>query len=179
MFLASKIGWSGIALTLLTAGMLRQSFLRSAAGSDSHRQAVAAFVIKNEISKMQETLRDKGYYRSNIDGVFGLRTRSGIRAYQKAEHLPITGEVDARTAAGLGVRPESTWTHSQSAGRDGHDRDSVGREVKTEKPSAGIRGTKGRASKTAPKEVSKATVMEDNRGSGANQQQAENQVHDQ
>jgi peptidoglycan hydrolase-like protein with peptidoglycan-binding domain len=180
MFLASKIGWAGIALTLLTTGMLRQSFLRSAAGSDSNRQAVAAFVTRNEISKMQETLFDKGFYRGKIDGVFGLRTRASIRAYQKAENLPITGEVDTRTAAGLGVRPESNWANSQTAGRpDGHSSASVAGQFKREKPSAGIRRAKERPSKTARKEVSQATAMDDNRGSGANNQQAGNEVHDQ
>ena len=169
MFLASKIGWAGIALTLLTTGMLRQSFLRSAAGSDSNRQAVAAFVTKDEISKIQETLRDKGHYQGRIDGVFGLRTRASIRAYQKAESLTATGEVDTRTAAGLGVRPESTWADSQSAGRpDEHSSAIVAGKFKREKPSAGIRRGKGRTGNISRKEVSRATTMDDNRGSGAN-----------
>ena len=33
-------------------------------------------------------------------------SRAGPRAYQKAENFPISGEVDAWTADGLGVRPE-------------------------------------------------------------------------
>ena len=180
MFLASRIKWVGIALIVLTTGMLRQSFLRSAAGSDSNRQAVAAFVIKNEISKMQETLRDKGHYRGKIDGVFGLRTRSSIRAYQKAENLTSTGEVDTRTAAGLGVRPESKWTNSQSAGPEvGRSSDIVAGEIKREKPSAGIRRAESRPSRNTRKEISRAAAMEENRGGGANKQQAENEEHDQ
>ncbi len=83
MLLASKIGWAGIALTLLTARMLVQEFHRSAAGSDSNKERVTAFVIKNEIKKMQETLRDKGHDPGQVDGVFGLRTRDSIREYQE------------------------------------------------------------------------------------------------
>jgi peptidoglycan hydrolase-like protein with peptidoglycan-binding domain len=75
---------------------------------------------------------------------FGLRTRASIRAYQKAENLPITGQVDAHTAAGFGVRPESTWGTSPSGGREvGH----------RNKPSAGIRLTKRRTSKGQSKQV--------------------------
>ena len=126
MFIASKIGWPGIALILLTAGMLGQGFSQSVAGSDSQKEGVPAFVTKSEIKKMQDNLRDKGQYRGKVDGVFGLRTRASIRAYQKAESLPVTGEVDPRTAAGLGVRPESSWTHSQSAGlQNGRNSDSI------------------------------------------------------
>jgi len=166
MFLACKIGWAGIALTFLTTGMLRQSFFRSAAGSDSNGQAVAAFVTQNEISKMQETLRDKGHYRGKIDGVFGLWTRASIRAYQRAENLTMTGKVDIRTAAGLGVRPESTWADSQNAGRpDGHSSANVAGRFKREKPSAGIRRGEGIPRNSPRKEVSRAMAMDDNRGS--------------
>jgi peptidoglycan hydrolase-like protein with peptidoglycan-binding domain len=169
MLLASRIGWAGIAFTLLTTGMSVQGLPRSAAGSDSNQEGVAPFVIKNEIRKMQETLRDKGHYLGKVDGAFGLRTRAGIRAYQKAENLPITGQVDSRTADGLGVRPESNWGNPKTAERElGHSSDGGGDEVNRDKPSAGIRRAAVRASKTSRKEVSKAAAIEDNRGDGAN-----------
>ena len=110
MSLANKIGSAGIAFALLTAGMSVQGFPRNPAASDSNEQGVSTFVIKNEIRKMQETLLIKGHYRGKVDGVFGLRTRASIRAYQKAENLPVTGQVDARTGqsqeyrAGEGAR---------------------------------------------------------------------------
>lgn len=169
MLLAIKLRWTGIAVTLLMAAMLVQGFTRSAAGSDSNKEGVAAFVVKSEIKKMQETLRNKGHFQSQVDGVFGLRTRASIRAYQKAENLPVTGEVDARTADGLGVRPESTWGNPKNAGREVGPRD---------KPSAGIQWTKGsgRTSKALRKAVARATVAEDNQN--ANKQQAENEKHD-
>jgi peptidoglycan hydrolase-like protein with peptidoglycan-binding domain len=171
MFLARKIGWAGI--TLLTAGMLLQDFPRIAAGSDSNKKKAPAFVIPNEIRKMQEILRDKGYYRGNVDGVFGLRTRDSIRAYQKAEKLPVTGQVDRRTADELGLRPESSWNNSQSAGRQaGHGSDMASGEIKRNKPSAGIKRADRVASNTSQKKVSRATAVEDGRGGGANKQQA-------
>src|SRR5208282_5242304 len=117
MLLASKIGSVGITLTLLTTGMLAPRLPQGAPGSDSIKKGVAVFVVKNEIKKVQETLRNKGHYAGQVDGVFGLRTRASIRAYQTAESLPITGQVDTRTAAELGVRPESNWDNSQSARR--------------------------------------------------------------
>jgi peptidoglycan hydrolase-like protein with peptidoglycan-binding domain len=182
MFLASRIGWVGMASTLLTTGMLVTGLARSAAGSDFNKEGVAAFIIKNEITKMQETLRDKGHYLGKVDGLLGLRTRAGIRAYQKAENFPVTGQVDSRTAEGLGVRPESKWDDPKSAGREvGHGSDRAGGEMNRDKPSAGIRRVV-RASKTSRKEVSKVipmvTATEDNRD-GADRQQAENGKHDQ
>jgi hypothetical protein len=154
VFLASKIVWAGIAFTLLTTGMLVQRFFRSAAGSDSNKGHLAHFVTPNEIREMQEALRNKGYYKGKVDGVFGLKTRDSIRAYQRAENLPITGQVDTRTADEIGLRPGSDWGNSRRAGREvqyGSDR--AGVETKRDKPSAGIRWPQGRASKTSRKEI--------------------------
>ena len=176
MFFASKIEWAAIAFTLLTTAMLAQDFPRSRAVPDSNKKGVAVFVVKDEVRKVQETLRTKGYYDGKVDGVIGLRTRASIRAYQKAENLPITGQVDTRTAAGIGVRPESSWGNSESAGWEvGQGSDIVVGDIKRDKPSAGIRRAK--ASKSSRKEISRATAMEDNHG--ANKQQAENKEPDQ
>ena len=178
MFLASKIGWAGIALILLTTGMSLQAFPQSTAGSDSNKEKGAAFVVKNEIRKMQEILRDKGHYRGKVDGVLGLRSRASIRAYQKAEKLPTTGQVDVRTADGLGLRPETTWGNSKSAGREvGLSSDRSSGEINRDKPSAGIRRVERRAGSLSRKEISQSTV-EDNHGDGTNKQQAENEEHD-
>jgi peptidoglycan hydrolase-like protein with peptidoglycan-binding domain len=180
MFLASRIGWVGMAFTLLTTGMLVTGLPRRAAGADFNKEGVAAFIAKNEITKMQETLRDKGHYLGKVDGLLGLRTRAGLRAYQKAANFPITGQVDSRTAEGLGVRPESTWDNSKSAGREiGRVSDRAGDEINRDKPSAGIRRAKVRANKTSRKEVSRVTTIEDNRGDGADRQPAESGKHDQ
>jgi peptidoglycan hydrolase-like protein with peptidoglycan-binding domain len=152
MFLADKIGWAGIAFTLLTTGMLAQDFPRSPAGS-SNKERVAA-VHQNEIKRMQETLRDKGHRRGKVDGVFGLRTRASIRAYQKAENLPITV-------------PEG--------------REKTGDETTMGKPSAGVKWAKnsGRTSKILPKAVKTVAAPERGRGNREKTLQAENDNHNQ
>ena len=61
--------------------------------------------------------------------MIGLRTRAGIRAYQKAENLPLTGGLDKETAVRLGVSPEV--------------RQQTSYEIAPDKPPAGTRWTKG------------------------------------
>jgi hypothetical protein len=79
--------------------------------------------------------------RSTARSVFGPELAFG--AYQKAESLPITGQIDTHTAAALGVRPESTWNNVQG-----------GREVShKDKPSAGIARVESRASGTRRKDI--------------------------
>jgi lipid-binding SYLF domain-containing protein len=62
---------------------------------------------KSEMVQIQLTLQEKGYYHGSIDGIMGPLTKNAIREYQKAEHLPATGQVDAQTANKLGVAPMS------------------------------------------------------------------------
>jgi peptidoglycan hydrolase-like protein with peptidoglycan-binding domain len=93
----------------------------------------------DDVKKMQETLKSKGHYRGEVDGVFGLRTRASIRRFQEIENLSVTGQLDAQTAVKLGVRPEG--------------RKEVGYETTQGKPSAGIKRARGsgRSSKTLRK----------------------------
>jgi peptidoglycan hydrolase-like protein with peptidoglycan-binding domain len=179
MLLASKIVWAGIALTLLTTGMLVQGFPRSPAESDSSKEGgVAAFVIKDEITKVQETLRTKGHYQGKIDGVFGLRTRASLRAYQKAENLLVTGQVDTPTADRLGVRPELSWGNSQSTRREvGPSSDRAGGEIKKDKPSAAIKWAKGSGRRR--KAIKTVAAPESGRRGPEKTLQAENDNHPQ
>ena len=177
MFLASKIVWAGIACILLAMGVLGLSTKSFALEISLSKEELAAHA--NNLKQMQQTLHDKGHYRGKVDGAFGLRTRASIRAYQKAENLPITGQVDFRTADRLGVRPESSWGSFKGEQKVGDRSDRAGGEIKRGKPSAGIRRAQRRASNPWRKEVSRAAAAEDNRGDDTNKQQAENDKRDQ
>ena len=114
---------------------------------------------------MQQTLQGKGHYRGEVDGVFCLRTRASSRGFQKAENLPVTGQLDTQTAGKLGVRPEG--------------REETGDETTKGKPSAGIKWAKdsGRTSKPLRKEVKTVAAPESGRGAREKTLQAENDNH--
>jgi peptidoglycan hydrolase-like protein with peptidoglycan-binding domain len=134
MFLASKAAWAGIVFLLLTSGISRPR-APLASGANVSRE-VPTVVQANDVKKIQEALQGSGQYAGKVDGVFGLRTRASIRGFQKAENLPVTGQLDAETAGKLGVRPEG--------------REPTGYEATPGKPPAGIKWDSGsrRASKT-------------------------------
>jgi peptidoglycan hydrolase-like protein with peptidoglycan-binding domain len=161
MLLAGKAACVGIAFILLTIGISgpRPTPLHSANLS----QEVPAVGPRNDVKKMQETLRDKGHYSGEVDGVLGLRTRASIRGFQKTENLPVTGQLDARTADKLGVRPEV--------------REEAGYETTQGKPSAGIKRAKSSTSKTLRKAVKTVAVSESGRGDREKTLQAESENH--
>ena len=179
MFPASKIAWAGIVFILifLTTNVsgprttaivgLRPTPLASRSGLSNQELAAAH---QKGVKQVQQSLLDKGHYRGKVDGVFGLRTRASILAFQKAGNLPVTGQLDTGTADGLGVKAESNWGTVAAAGG----------EIRQAKPSAGIKWAngRGRASKKPRKEISRATTTEDNRQDGVYKQQAENERHD-
>jgi peptidoglycan hydrolase-like protein with peptidoglycan-binding domain len=111
---------------------------------------VPAVAQRNDVKKIQEALQGNGQYGGKVDGVFGLRTRASVRGFQKAENLPVTGQLDAQTAGKLGVSPEG--------------REETGDETTKGKPSAGIKWAKGsrRTSKTPRKAVRTVAAPEDN-----------------
>jgi peptidoglycan hydrolase-like protein with peptidoglycan-binding domain len=145
MLLAGKAVGAGIAVILLTIGTsgTRPSTLPSEPGLSKEGPGWA---YPNDVTKMQQTLRDKGHYRGEVDGVFGLRTRASIRGFQKVEHLPMTGQLDASTAVKLGVRLEV--------------REATGYGTTQGKPSAGIKWGQGsgRTSKTLRKSVKRTPL---------------------
>jgi peptidoglycan hydrolase-like protein with peptidoglycan-binding domain len=57
----------------------------------------------DRVQAIQTALKEKGYDPGPVDGRMGPQTRSALRAYQKKEGLPATGNADAKTLAGLKV----------------------------------------------------------------------------
>ena len=55
------------------------------------------------VRKIQEALRDKGYNPGPVDGIMGDRTEEALRNFQQANNLPATGLMDSKTAEKLGV----------------------------------------------------------------------------
>lgn len=55
----------------------------------------------------QIALRDRGYYTGPINGQVNVATREALRRYQRDHKLPVTGDLDLRTARDLGVASES------------------------------------------------------------------------
>jgi peptidoglycan hydrolase-like protein with peptidoglycan-binding domain len=69
-----------------------------------------------DTKKVQEALRDKGFYTGPVDGIMGHQTRAAIRQYQESEKLPVTGHLDGDTAGKLGVGQESVGGEFKAAG---------------------------------------------------------------
>ena len=173
-----KTVWARVVFTLLATGMLglNLALLGFAANPEEEKTAVSH---SQDITKVQESLRDKGYYHAQVDGVLGPQTREAIRQYQKSENLPVTGRLDAETAGKLGVGPESIGGGFEGAGREvGKGGKELGHEMKQGKPiAAGKEMGKGlgRGGEKFGKAVKKAVSPESDRGDREKKEQPESE----
>ena len=167
MFRSSKVMWAKVVFTFLTTGVFGLSMTLMASSDDSKGKHPAV-LHQNDVKKLQGTLRDKGYYSGQVDGRMGPQTREGIRKYQKAENLQVTGHVDAETSGKLGVGPESVGGSFKGAGQEvGKGGAEFGHEMKEGKPVAAgkeIGKGVGRAGKDVGEGVKKAVTTESDRG---------------
>ena len=144
MLFAGKAACAGIAFLLLAMGTSGPRPTPSTSGPNLSKE-VPAVAHPNDVIKLQQTLQDKGHYRGKVDGVIGLRTRASIRAYQKAENLPVTGQLDTQTTGKLGIPTEVRETSY---------------ETTQAKPSAGVKWAdgSGRKRRQPSKEVKRLAL---------------------
>jgi hypothetical protein len=96
-FTASQDRTYDISSGLLEAMVLHRQQQSSGTASS------AATPKPNRIMKVQQALKNDGFYSGPVDGVPSQSTRQAIRSFQQAKHLEVTGRIDDRTARELGV----------------------------------------------------------------------------
>ena len=82
----------------------------------------------DEVKKIQTALRDKGYFTSNIDGIFGTLTKNAVIAFQKDNGLTPDGIAGQKTLKALGI----TNGDSSFSGYDSNDYELLARTISAE-----------------------------------------------
>lgn len=68
----------------------------------------------NEIKSVQQRLKEWGYYKGAIDGIYGSGTRSAVILFQKKNGLTPDGILGPATARAIGISISNSQTSSQS-----------------------------------------------------------------
>lgn len=57
-----------------------------------------------EVTSIQTKLQELGYYKGNIDGIYGSGTKNAVIQFQKAKGLDADGIAGSKTLAALGIK---------------------------------------------------------------------------
>ena len=60
-----------------------------------------------EVKKVQEKLKSWGYYKGEVDGIFGSKTLSAVKFFQRKNGLTVDGIVGDKTLQALGITSTS------------------------------------------------------------------------
>ncbi len=79
--------------------------------------AEAATVLKkgstgSEVRTLQTKLKNWGYYSGSVDGIYGSRTVSAVKYFQRVNGLSVDGVVGKKTASALGMTLSGTENSS-------------------------------------------------------------------
>lgn len=64
----------------------------------------------DEVRQIQTKLKELGYFNSNVDGIFGAKTQSAVKAFQKSKGLTADGIAGPKTLKALGIGSSSGTT---------------------------------------------------------------------
>ncbi|MBR0207514.1 MAG: spore cortex-lytic enzyme [Oscillospiraceae bacterium] len=87
--------------------------LVSAVHADLYKRGASGATV----TEIQRRLKAWGYYDGAVDGVFGSRTESAVRYFQRRNGLAVDGQVGNQTLAALGI-PSSGGSGGGSYGGD-------------------------------------------------------------
>ena len=68
----------------------------------------------DEVKQIQTKLKNWGYYKGNVDGIFGEQTKQAVISFQKKNNLTADGVAGPQTLKAMGIS-----TSSSSSGRSG------------------------------------------------------------
>ncbi len=69
----------------------------------------------NEVTQIQTKLKRWGYYKGNIDGIYGSQTQEAVRYFQRKNGLAVDGIAGPKTLSAMGIYNSSSSSTSSSS----------------------------------------------------------------
>lgn len=72
----------------------------------------------NEVRQIQQKLRDLGFYKGSVDGIYGSQTQSAVKQFQKSVGITADGIAGSKTLLYLGLGGSSGGNSTQYSNSD-------------------------------------------------------------
>ena len=91
--------------------------------SNTHVQTAYAAVYRqgntgSTVRTIQQKLKNWGYYKGSVDGIFGAQTKEAVKYFQRKNGLTADGIVGNKTLAALGIKAGSSSSGATSSYSD-------------------------------------------------------------
>lgn len=91
--------------------------------SNNNAQTVHAQTYKQgstgtTVKTIQKKLKNWGYYKGSVDGIFGKKTKDAVKYFQKKNNLTADGIVGKKTLSALGISSSSSSVTSNYSNAD-------------------------------------------------------------
>lgn len=105
-------------LSLLTFAIVI-GFSVSAVIAPQNVPSVYAAVLKQgsrgeTVKKLQQKLKNWGYYTGSVDGIYGAKTTSAVKYFQRKNNLTVDGIAGPKTLAAAGISSSSSSSSNSS-----------------------------------------------------------------
>ncbi len=70
------------------------------------------------VKTIQKKLKNWGYYKGSVDGIFGKQTKEAVKSFQKKNGLTVDGIVGKKTLSALGISSSSSSVTSNYSNAD-------------------------------------------------------------
>lgn len=85
-------------------------------GDDVAMVALVQGSSGQQVRTMQQKLKNWGYYKGAVDGIFGRQTREAVKYFQRKNGLAVDGIVGPKTLAALGMSGGASGSQGSSVG---------------------------------------------------------------
>ena len=68
----------------------------------------------SQVKTIQQKLKNWGYYKGSVDGIYGSQTREAVRYFQRRNGLSVDGIVGTKTAQAMGITLSGSSSNSSS-----------------------------------------------------------------
>lgn len=69
----------------------------------------------SEVRQIQTKLKNWGYYKGSVDGIYGSQTVAAVKSFQKKNGLTVDGIAGSKTLKAMGINSSSSSSSSNSA----------------------------------------------------------------
>ena len=106
-------------VALVTLVMLMITFLTYNIFLRQETQALSKYgSTGSEVRQIQTKLKRWGYYKGNVDGIFGSQTLAAVKWFQSANGLTVDGIAGPKTLAAMGIFNSTTTSSSGVSSSD-------------------------------------------------------------